>query len=174
MDFDLLGPLPTGTTVLEASAGTGKTYAIVGLATRCVAEGLADISQVLLVTFSRAATQELRERARERFAGVSAALVDPEAARRSDDDLVAYLATADDEEIGVRRRRLLRALAEFDAGTITTTHSFCQRMLDGLGIAGEREPDTTFVESVDDLISEVVSDLYLSRYSRTDSSPPFS
>ena len=27
MDFDLLGPLPTGTTVLEASAGTGKTYA---------------------------------------------------------------------------------------------------------------------------------------------------
>ena len=174
MDFDLLGPLPTGTTVLEASAGTGKTYAIVGLATRCVAEGLADISQVLLVTFSRAATQELRERARERFAGVSAALADPVAARRSDDDLVAYLATADDEEIGVRRRRLLRALAEYDAGTITTTHSFCQRMLDGLGIAGEREPDTTFVESVDDLISEVVSDLYLSRYSRTDSSPPFS
>lgn len=32
--FDLLGPLPSGTTVLEASAGTGKTYAIVGLATQ--------------------------------------------------------------------------------------------------------------------------------------------
>src|SRR3546814_14139994 len=90
--------------VLEASAGTGKTYAIVGLATRCVAEGLADISQVLLVTFSRAAAQELRERARERFAGVSAALVDPEAARRSDDDLVAYLATADDEGGSEERR----------------------------------------------------------------------
>ena len=40
MDFDLLGPLPSGTTVLEASAGTGKTYAIVGLATRYVADGV--------------------------------------------------------------------------------------------------------------------------------------
>ena len=41
-EFDLLGTLPTGTTVLEASAGTGKTYALVGLATRFVAEGTAD------------------------------------------------------------------------------------------------------------------------------------
>ena len=42
--FDLLGPLPEGTTVLEASAGTGKTYAIVGLAARFVAEGGVDLS----------------------------------------------------------------------------------------------------------------------------------
>ncbi|KJF20774.1 AAA family ATPase [Rhodococcus sp. AD45-ID] len=174
MDFDLLGPLPSGTTVLEASAGTGKTYAIVGLATRCVAEGVADISQVLLVTFSRAATQELRERTRERFAGVSAALADPDRARHSDDVLIRHLASAGDEELARRRRRLLQALAEFDSGTMTTTHSFCQRMLDGLGIAGEREPDATFVESVDDLIDEVVSDLYLVRYSALDTSPPFS
>ena len=51
MTFDLLGPLPHGTTVLEASAGTGKTFAIVGLATRYIAEGLADLSQLMLVTF---------------------------------------------------------------------------------------------------------------------------
>ena len=51
--FDLLGPLPSGTTVLEASAGTGKTYAIVGLATRYVAEGHADISELLLVTLGQ-------------------------------------------------------------------------------------------------------------------------
>ncbi|WP_036501069.1 UvrD-helicase domain-containing protein, partial [Nocardia aobensis] len=69
--FDLCGDLPTGTTVLEASAGTGKTYAIVGLAVRFVAEGLVDISQLLLVTFTRAATQELRERTRERFVTVA-------------------------------------------------------------------------------------------------------
>ena len=174
MDFDLLGKLPTGTTVLEASAGTGKTYAIVGLATRCVAEGVADISQVLLVTFSRAATQELRERTRERFAGVSAALADVDNARSSPDELISYLASAADDEVALRRRRLLRALAEFDSGTMTTTHSFCQRMLDSLGIAGEREPDATFVESVDDLIAEVVTDLYLIRYSALDTSPPFS
>jgi exodeoxyribonuclease V beta subunit len=79
--FDLLGPMPTGTTVLEASAGTGKTYAIVGLAARYIAEGLAEISDLLLVTFSRAATQELRDRTRSRFASIARDLGDPDAAR---------------------------------------------------------------------------------------------
>jgi len=63
--FDLCGPLPTGTTVLEASAGTGKTYTIAALATRYVAEGAADLSELMLVTFGRAATSELRDRVRE-------------------------------------------------------------------------------------------------------------
>ena len=53
--FDAAGPLPAGTTVLEASAGTGKTHAIVGLAVRYVAEAGIAITELLLVTFSRAA-----------------------------------------------------------------------------------------------------------------------
>ncbi|KIQ15104.1 UvrD-helicase domain-containing protein [Rhodococcus sp. MEB064] len=170
--FDLTGPLPLGTTVLEASAGTGKTYAIVGLAARYVAEGITDIAGVLLVTFSRGATRELRERTRDRFTGLAASLADPASARGDRDELVAYLAGADDVVVEERRRRLLTALSEFDAGTIATTHSFCQRMLDGLGIAGEREPTATFVESVDDVVVDVADDLYLSRYSREHGSPP--
>nr|WP_296775010.1 UvrD-helicase domain-containing protein [Rhodococcus sp. (in: high G+C Gram-positive bacteria)] len=169
-DFDLLGPLPEGTTVLEASAGTGKTYAIVGLATRYVAEGIAEISELLLVTFSRAATQELRERTRSRFAEVAAQLGE-DYPQTSTDPLVRHLAR---EDVPARRLRLVRALSEFDSGTIATTHSFCQRMLDGLGIAGEREPETTLVEAVDDLTGEVVDDIYLRRYSRSDHSPPIS
>ncbi|MEE2033412.1 UvrD-helicase domain-containing protein, partial [Rhodococcus sp. CC-R104] len=159
--FDLLGPLPEGTTVLEASAGTGKTYAIVGLATRFVAEGVTDLSELLLVTFSRAATQELRERTRNRFAEVVAALADPDAARGSTDELIRYLAEGD---VVGHRTRLRQALSDFDAATIATTHGFCQRMLDELGIAGEREPDVTVVEDVDDLTTEVIADLYLRRY----------
>ena len=169
-DFDLLGPLPTGTTVLEASAGTGKTYAIVGLATRYVAEGIAEVSQLLLVTFSRAATQELRERTRSRFAEVEAALAD--ASSNSTDPLVRHLAAAPADEVALRRVRLTRALSEFDSGTIATTHSFCQRMLDGLGIAGEREPEAILVEAVDDVTDEVVDDIYLRRYGRSDFGPP--
>ncbi|MDJ0396086.1 UvrD-helicase domain-containing protein [Rhodococcus sp. G-MC3] len=169
-DFDLLGPLPQGTTVLEASAGTGKTYAIVGLATRYVAEGIAEISELLLVTFSRAATQELRERTRNRFAEVAAELGEP-SPQTSTDALVRHLAR---EDAPARRLRLMRALSEFDSGTIATTHSFCQRMLDGLGIAGEREPETTLVEAVDDLTGEVVVDIYLRRYSRSEFQPPIS
>ena len=64
--FDICGPLPTGITVLEASAGTGKTYTIAALAARYVAEGT-PLDQLLLVTFTRMATGELRDRVRERL-----------------------------------------------------------------------------------------------------------
>ncbi|MEV4237537.1 MULTISPECIES: UvrD-helicase domain-containing protein [unclassified Nocardia] len=170
--FDPDGPLPTGTTVLEASAGTGKTHAIVGLAVRYVAEIGIDISQLLLVTFSRAATQELRERTRDRFVAVATALADPETARAHADELIRLLAQADSAEVLLRRRRLLTALSDFDAGTIATTHSFCQRMLDELGVAGEHDPGSRLVETIDDLIGTVADDLYLNRYARAE--PPFS
>ncbi|NMN94509.1 UvrD-helicase domain-containing protein [Antrihabitans stalactiti] len=165
MKFELTGELPKGTTILEASAGTGKTYAIVGLATRYVAEGVADLSQLLLVTFSIAATNELRERTRERLTRTEAALADPIIAAASDDELVAYLAQGGPDKTATHRRRLRKALSDFDAATIATTHSFCQRMLDALGIAGEREPHANFVESIDDLVSEVVDDLYIRNFS---------
>ncbi|EOM77574.1 UvrD-helicase domain-containing protein [Rhodococcus rhodnii] len=171
MTFDLFGPLPTGTTVLEASAGTGKTYTIVGLATRYVAEGVASISDLLLVTFSRAATLELRERTRERFTATATALADPAGAREHPDGVVRHLATGTDEDVRERRERLVSALADFDAGTIVTTHSFCQRMLDGLGVAGDRAPDVQFVETVDDLVAEVVGDIYLRAYAKSDVVP---
>ena len=64
--FDVCGPLPTGVTVLEASAGTGKTFTIAALAARYVAEGT-PLEQLLLVTFTRMATGELRDRVRERL-----------------------------------------------------------------------------------------------------------
>ncbi|MEU1205063.1 UvrD-helicase domain-containing protein [Nocardia sp. NPDC005825] len=167
--FELTGPLPTGTTVLEASAGTGKTYAIVGLAVRFVAELGVDVSELLLVTFSRAATQELRERTRDRFVGVAAALAEPERALASSDELIRHLAQGNPGEIATRRERLLTALSDFDAGTIATTHSFCQRMLDELGLSGEQDPGVRLVESVADVVSTVADDLYLSRYARSGS-----
>src|SRR5829696_9256036 len=64
--FDVCGPLPEGVTVLEASAGTGKTFTIAGLAARYVASGI-PLDQVLVVTFTRMATAELRDRVRERL-----------------------------------------------------------------------------------------------------------
>ncbi|MFC4373804.1 UvrD-helicase domain-containing protein [Nocardia halotolerans] len=164
--FDAAGPLPHGTTVLEASAGTGKTHAIVGLAVRYVAEQGIGITELLLVTFSRAATQELRERTRDRFVTVAAALAEPDAARAHSDELVRALAGTDPATVRLRRHRLLTALADFDAGTIATTHSFCQRMLDELGLAGEHDPGARLVESVDELVTTVADDLYLARYAR--------
>jgi exodeoxyribonuclease V beta subunit len=165
--YDVCGPLPSGTTLLEASAGTGKTFTIAALATRYVAEGVTELSQLLLVTFSRAATQELRERVRERLVTAERGLADPRAAREHPTDaLLRLLADGSDAQVQQRRARLTRALAGFDAATIATHHGFAERMLAGLGLAGDREPDATFVERLDDLVSETVDDLYLRRYAR--------
>jgi exodeoxyribonuclease V beta subunit len=153
--FDLCGELPIGTTVLEASAGTGKTYTIAGLAARYVAEGV-PLERLLLVTFTRMATGELRERVRERLAMVARGL----AGEPVDDPVVRLLR---DRDVEVRLRNLRRALADFDAATIATTHAFCEEMLGGLGIAGDLEPQMDFREDVRDLRAEVVDDLYVWR-----------
>ena len=93
--FDPLGPLPTGTTLLEASAGTGKTWTIGALVTRFVAEGVVSLPQMLVVTFGRAASQELRERVRLHLLTAERALADPEAARVDADAVIRFLADAE-------------------------------------------------------------------------------
>ncbi len=63
-----------------------------------------------------------------------------------------------------RRDRLGKAIADFDAATIETTHGFCLQVLYGLGTAGDVDRDVTLVEDVSDLMEEVVDDLYLRRF----------
>jgi exodeoxyribonuclease V beta subunit len=162
--FDLLGPLPArgSTTVLEASAGTGKTFALAALVTRYLAEGVATLDQMLLITFSRAATRELRDRVRAHISDTAAALCDPAPAHPN--ELVAHLrlgTAADREE---RHRRLRDALADFDAATIATTHEFCSIVLKSLGVAGDTDTGVTLVEDLDDLVVQIVDDLYLERF----------
>jgi hypothetical protein len=65
--FDPTAALPAGTVLLEASAGTGKTYSITSLVLRLVAEQRVPLDRVLIVTFTRAAAAELRGRVRERL-----------------------------------------------------------------------------------------------------------
>ena len=170
--FDLTGELPTGTTVLEASAGTGKTHTIAALAARYVAEGVARIDELMLVTFGRAATVELRERVRERLVGTAAVLADPEAARASADVVERHLATGPADVVDVRRERLAHAVANFDAATIATTHGFCHQMLAGLGVAADVDGDLTFTETASEVVAEVAGDLYLRAYARPGSAPP--
>ncbi|MGA8211389.1 MAG: UvrD-helicase domain-containing protein [Nocardioidaceae bacterium] len=171
--FDIGGPLPTGTTLLEASAGTGKTWTIGALVTRYVAEGVATLEQMLVVTFGRAASQELRERVRVLLVEAERALADPEAVREPS-ELVTLLLDATPAERRVRRQRLRDALGAFDGATIATTHQFCQLVLRSLGVAGDTDAGATLVEDLEDLLSEVVDDLYLRRYGDLDTAPPFS
>ena len=162
--FDLLGPLPQGTTVLEASAGTGKTFTIAGLVTRYVAEGVARLDELLVVTFGRAATQELRDRVRERLVSARDGLADPKSARLGGDELLRHLADGSADDVASRLQRLAVALSSFDAATVATTHQFCQQMLLGLGTVGDVDAGAVLVEALDDLVKEVVQDLYLRKW----------
>jgi exodeoxyribonuclease V beta subunit len=166
--FDLRGPLPSGVTVLEASAGTGKTYTIAALAARFIAEGRATLDQLLLVTFTRVATSELRERVRERLVVTEAQLARVAAGAPPTyiDEIIELLAAAPVEQVRLYQQRLAHAIANFDAVTIETTHGFCQKVLDGLGTLAESDPSVTFVDSVDDLVREVIDDLYVRRFYR--------
>ncbi|HEY5980938.1 MAG TPA: UvrD-helicase domain-containing protein [Microlunatus sp.] len=168
--FDVRGPLPTGTTVLEASAGTGKTFTIAALAARYVAEGHAELHQLMMVTFGRMATDELRVRVRERLVVLESQLAEvlgrtpPGTPVPARDPVAELVLDVEATERARRHERVSRALADFDAATIATTHEFCLRMLDDLGVLGDPEPDAVFVEHLAELTSEVARDVYLRRY----------
>jgi exodeoxyribonuclease V beta subunit len=167
-EFDLCGPLPSGVTVLEASAGTGKTYAIATLAARYVAEGT-PLDRLLLITFTRIATGELRDRVRERLvvceqelSSILAGALD--LVSTHPDPVVSLLATGPVDDVRRRRDRLARAVADFDAATIATTHGFCQEVLAELGTIGDLDRETEFVEDISDLLEQTIDDLYVRRF----------
>jgi exodeoxyribonuclease V beta subunit len=171
--FDVCGELPgVGTTLLEASAGTGKTFTVGALVTRYVAEGRAELDELLVITFGRAASQELRERVREQLVEAERALADP-ASATDPSSLIALLLEADEPTRADMRRRLRDALAAFDTATIATTHQFCQLVLRSLGVAGDTDAGAELVENLDDLVVEVVDDLYLQRFGHLRERPPF-
>jgi len=171
--FDVCGPLPEpGVTVLEASAGTGKTFTIAALAARYVADGV-PLHQLLVVTFTRLATGELRDRVRERLVSAEQGLLRIAAGEPApgDDEILRLLATGTPGEVDERRKRLTAALADYDAATITTTHGFCQDVLGGLGFAGDVERDLLVLEDQRDLLGEVVDDLYVRKFHGADAPP---
>lgn len=144
-------PIEPGTTILEASAGTGKTYRIASLAAGAVASGQASIEQLLVVTFSREASRELRSRIRSRFTEVAeSGLVSPE-----------------------QEARLRDALRNVERASIMTIHEFCQAMYRSLGILATADPAATLIEDQGPLLREVAEDLYLARYAYLRQGAPF-
>ncbi|HZV24100.1 MAG TPA: exodeoxyribonuclease V subunit beta [Luteimonas sp.] len=127
--------------LIEASAGTGKTFALAGLFARAVIVGRRRVPEVLAVTYTIAATQELHERVRRRLqAAVELAgqWHDATPAEAAGDDaetallrrlLHAALHDGSGESLTGLRMRLARAVRDMDLAAITTIHGFCQRLL---------------------------------------------
>jgi exodeoxyribonuclease V beta subunit len=157
--FDILTvPLEPGITLIEASAGTGKTYSIAGLILRLVLEKRLPISNILAVTFTEAATQELRDRIRRRL---QAALEDLRRGESEDSMVGAFLTNGD---IATGIRDLDVALQSFDEAQIFTIHGFCQRMLNDYAFESGARFDTTLVTDPKPLFQEIARDFWRLRF----------
>jgi len=115
-----------GTNLIEASAGTGKTYTIASLFLRCIADGIR-IDRILVVTFTLAATAELKDRIRLRLNQALLALEQNHSA--PDDEMIAVFLGASPEKQNKIKYHIRLALSCFDEAAIFTIHSFCMRML---------------------------------------------
>lgn len=136
--------------LLQASAGTGKTHNLVNLYLRLLLESAYTVNQILVVTFTEAATQELRSRIQHSLYQL---LFNPTA---TEDWLQHRLAQA-----GIRGQRLLRqALQHFDEAQITTIHGFCQQVLQTWAFESGAAFDRELLQNQQELVQMAVEDFW--------------
>ncbi len=155
--FDVLQHPLAGTHLVEASAGTGKTFNITTLVLRLLLERGLGIEEILVVTFTKAATAELRGRVRTR---IREALDGFEQGTTTDPVLQA-LVEAHPQEHGVAC--LGAALARFDGAAIYTIHSFCQRALVAFAFESGEPFSVDFGEDASELYAELCQDHWAAR-----------
>lgn len=152
--FDLVdGPL-RGRHLIEASAGTGKTFTLAHLFLRLILERDMPIEQILVVTFTEAATAELRDRIHALL--TNALHRTREHDSPADDIIDRILANAPDGTAA----RLERALHAFDDAAIFTIHGFCHRILLENAFETGALFNTDLIADQDELITEAAEDFW--------------
>ena len=150
-------PLPEGAAwLLEASAGTGKTYQIAGLVLRLVAEYGLRIERILAITFTNAATAELRDRVRKRLSSALIALERGTADRG--DGFVEHLLSLAQPSREQMTAHLRIALRDFDLAAISTIHGFSQRMLSELAFESGQDADLELLSDPTEILEEIIDD----------------
>lgn len=169
-DVGLQLPL-SGVRLIEASAGTGKTFTLTTLVLRLLLERGASMADILAVTFTRAATQELRQRIRRRLR-VARRLLDVwddivvDALQGEAVPTCAVLRAAivreggGDAGIARVRDRIEAALLQLDEATIATIHGFCHRALREFGFRAGQLAAQTVVDDAGEVWSEVAAELW--------------
>jgi exodeoxyribonuclease V beta subunit len=163
-------PLRPGVFLLEASAGTGKTFALAHLVLRLVAERGIRLPRMLVVTFTEAAAAELRDRIGRRLQDGLAALehpqrsaVDPVLCQWRDDMAETIAGGGEGQQpvpLARLRGHLLLALEELDAADITTIHGFCRRTLQRQALEAAVPPGLRLENDPNPLIQQVVHDYW--------------
>jgi exodeoxyribonuclease V beta subunit len=142
MVFDSKTVLLEGSNLIEASAGTGKTYTLAELYIRFVLEQDLTVDQILVVTYTRAATEELRDRLRQRLVEQrDHVLNNPEPHR-------AQLNT------------LTLAIQSFDQAAIYTIHGFCQRVLADFAFESGLRFDVDLISDEREILQAATDDFW--------------
>jgi len=157
--FDLLHAPLSGTNLIEASAGTGKTYTIAGLFLRLLLEKNLTVDQILVVTFTKAATEELKGRIRNKLLDVRRALT---SGSSSDKAVLKIVSGITHTETGLAR--IQDALRDFDSTAIYTIHGFCHRVLSDHAFETGDRFDTELKTETTPLLRSVADDFWRRRF----------
>jgi exodeoxyribonuclease V beta subunit len=147
--------LLSGTQLIEASAGTGKTYTIATLFLRLVLSGYR-VPEILVVTFTEAATAELRDRLRARLREALSVLQKGV----EDEEVMRLVSALPETEVPAVERRLLAALSGFDEAAVMTIHGFCHRMLQEHAFESGVLFDAEFLTDPSLLYEEIARDFW--------------
>ena len=146
----------TGSTLIEASAGTGKTYTITTLFIRLLLEKKCTIDQILVVTFTIAATEELRIKIRERIADALKCLHSPP----GNDAVLVELLSAHEPTVAIEL--LSDVAARLDELAVYTIDAMCLRVLKDFAFDSKLPMRMDFI-SDDNYIKTVVAEDYWRR-----------
>lgn len=153
-DLNLQDSPFSGRSLIEASAGTGKTWTLTALYARLLLEQQLSVGQILVVTYTTAATAELRERIRARLAELLALYEGGE----SRDDFLRELHRRHPGEVA--RRRLLLAVHGFDEAAIFTIHGFCQRALQDSAFEAGGDFDAELIQDDREVLDALLGDAW--------------
>ena len=143
------------TNLIEAGAGTGKTHTITTLFLRLIISGF-NLDKILVVTFTEAATADLRKRIRQRLREVLFALN----SQKMKDTIFDTIPGLSHMPEALLRGRLLAALSAFDEAAIFTIHGFCHRVLQENAFESGILFDFELVTEQQPLFEEIVSDFW--------------
>ncbi|MDZ7697408.1 MAG: exodeoxyribonuclease V subunit beta [Deltaproteobacteria bacterium] len=153
--FDLLTTPLEGTNLIEAGAGTGKTYAITALFLRLLIEKNLTADAILVVTFTEAATEELKARIRDRIRDALAVFSGKAAGDRFLNQLKEKTGDVD-----AAVRALKAALLAFDQAAIHTIHGFCWKLLREHAFESGNPFETDLMTDQEALKKEIVADFW--------------
>ncbi len=163
--FDPLTQALPGATSIEASAGTGKTYSITLLWLRLLIERRLRVDQILVSTFTQAATAELRERllaSLRRALSAAQAISEGHWVDNHDEARILSRWLATNPEAGsALTEHLTQSLSTFDLAPIQTLHGFCQSLISRHSLELACDPDLKLQENCDTLLEQITGDFLM-------------